>query len=81
LRVVERKRKRKRRKTPTLAGAVGRLAWVDDNEPTLLMVTFCALHDVEPELEAEEEVVVAAEQGKPPQAIHLEESRAQVHLG
>jgi hypothetical protein len=54
---------------------------VDDDEPTLLMVTFCALHDVEPELEAEEEVVVAAEQGKPPQAIHLEESRAQVHLG
>ena len=49
---------------------------MDDYEPTLLMATFCALHDVDPE-----EVVAAAEQGKAPQAIHLEESRAQVHLG
>jgi hypothetical protein len=40
------------------------------------MVTLCALHDVEPE-----EMVVAMDPGKAPQAIHLDESCAQVHLG
>ena len=49
---------------------------MDGDEPTFLMTMFCALHDVDPE-----EVVVVAEQGKAPQAIHLDESRAQVHLG
>jgi hypothetical protein len=57
-----------------------RLAQVDDNKPTLLMETFCALHDVELELEAEK-VVVATEQRKAQQAIHLNESCSQVHLG
>jgi hypothetical protein len=36
-------------------------AQVDDDEPTLLMAPFCALHDVDLE-----EVVAAAEQGKAP---------------
>jgi hypothetical protein len=35
------------------------LAQVDDEEPTLLMVTFYALHDAEPEPEAKKEVVAA----------------------
>jgi hypothetical protein len=48
---------------------------LEDDDPTLLMVTFCALHDVE----AEE--VVAAEQGTAPQAIDLDEPCSQVHLG
>jgi hypothetical protein len=56
------------------------VAQVDDDEPTLFMVMFCVLHDVELELEAEEEVV-AAKQGKVSQAIHLDELHAQVHLG
>lgn len=53
------------------------LGQVDDDEPTLLMATFCALHDIDPETEE----VVAAEQRKALQAIHLDEPSAQVHLG
>ena len=52
---------------------------MDDDEPTLLMATFCALHDVEAEEEAEE--VAAAEHGMASQSIVLDEPHAQVHLG
>ncbi|CAA0822344.1 cysteine-rich RLK (RECEPTOR-like protein kinase) 8 [Striga hermonthica] len=55
------------------------LAQVDDEEPSLLMAKFCTSHDVEPELEKVK--AVAAEQGKALQAVHLDESSAQVHLG
>ncbi|CAA0806572.1 Gag-Pol-related retrotransposon family protein [Striga hermonthica] len=55
------------------------LAQVDDEEPSLLMAKFCTSHDVEPELEKVKAVV--AEQGKALQAVHLDESSAQVHLG
>ena len=47
--------------------AEAHLTQVDDDEPTLLMATFYALHDVEPEPEPEQEAkeeVVAVEQGK-----------------
>jgi hypothetical protein len=55
---------------------------VDDDEPTLLMATLYALHDVEPEPEQEAtEEVAVVEQGKASYAIYLDESRAQVHLG
>jgi len=50
--------------------AEAHLVQVDDNEPTLLMAMFYALHDVEPE------VAAVLEHGKAPQAIHLGESRA-----
>ena len=58
-----------------------RLTWLrcGDDEPTLLMATFCALHDVEAKEKAEE--VAAAEQGTASWAIDLDEPRAQVHLG
>jgi hypothetical protein len=49
---------------------VANLAAADDGEATLLMATFCALHDVEPEAEE-----------TPREGVFLDESRAQVHLG
>ena len=52
---------------------------MDDDEPTLLMATFCALHDIEAEEKVEE--VVMAEQGKASKTVDLDEPRAQVHLG
>ena len=55
------------------------LALVDDDEPTLLMTTFCALHDIEAEEKLEE--VVVAKHGEASQSIDLDEPHAQVHLG
>jgi hypothetical protein len=49
----------------------------DDDEATLLMATFCALH----EAEEKAEVVVVAELGKASKTVDLDEPRAQVHLG
>ncbi|XP_066311420.1 uncharacterized protein [Miscanthus floridulus] len=51
----------------------------DEDEVTILMATFCALHDVE----AEEKVEVTAVEGPGMvlKAINLDEPRAQVHLG
>jgi transposase InsO family protein len=53
------------------------LAAVDDDEATLLMATFCALHDVEPEAEQ----AAAGAEEVPGRDISLNEPRAQVHLG
>jgi hypothetical protein len=50
----------------------------DDDEATLLMASFCALHDVEGEEKAKE--VAMAEQGKDLKAVDLDEPFAQVHL-
>lgn len=50
---------------------------VDNNEPTLLMATFCTLHDVKVEEKIE---VAGAKQGKASQAIKLDEPHAKVHL-
>ena len=52
---------------------------MDDDERTLLMATFCVLHNVEAEEKAEE--VAVGEQGTASRAIDLDEPRAQVHLG
>lgn len=52
---------------------------MDNEEPTLLMATFCALHDVKPEPVSRVEQV-SIELGKAKQSISLDESRAQVHL-
>ena len=51
----------------------------DDDKATILMVTFCALHDVE----AEERVEVMAMEGsgKALKAVNINEPRTQVHLG
>ena len=51
----------------------------DDDEATLLMATFCALHDVE----AKEKGEVMAVEGhvKALKAVNLDEPHAQVHLG
>jgi hypothetical protein len=49
---------------------VANLAAADDGEATLLMATFCALHDVKPEGEE-----------TPREGVFLDEPRAQVHLG
>jgi hypothetical protein len=46
-------------KNPKKEEEEAHLAQVDDEEPTLLMVTFYALHDAEPEPEAKKEVVAA----------------------
>ncbi|XP_066316757.1 uncharacterized protein [Miscanthus floridulus] len=51
----------------------------DDDEATLLMATFCALHDVEAELKGE--VTAVEGNGKALKAVHLNELRAQIHLG
>ncbi|CAA0827650.1 Gag-Pol-related retrotransposon family protein [Striga hermonthica] len=66
-------------KNPKKEKREAHLAQVDDEEPALLMATTCKLHDVEPELE--EVKAAATEQGKALQAVHLDESSAQVHLG
>ncbi|XP_066392356.1 uncharacterized protein [Miscanthus floridulus] len=60
--------------------AEAHLAWADkDDEATLLMAMFCALHDVE----AKEKREVMAVEGhcKALKAINFDEPRAQVHLG
>jgi hypothetical protein len=62
------------RKTPK---AVANLAAADDGEATLLMATFCALHDVEPEAEE----AAARTKETPGRGVYLDEPRAQVHLG
>ena len=51
----------------------------DEDEVTILMTTFCALHDVE--AEEKEEVTTVEGPRKAPKAINLDEPRAQVHLG
>jgi hypothetical protein len=51
----------------------------DDDEATLLIATFCALHDVEAKEKGE--VMVKQEHGKALKAIKLDEQRVQVHLG
>ncbi|CAA0813557.1 Unknown protein [Striga hermonthica] len=66
-------------KNPKKEKSEAHLAQVDDEEPALLMATICTLQDVEPELE--EVKAAATEQGKALQAVHLDESSAQVHLG
>ncbi|CAA0814359.1 Unknown protein [Striga hermonthica] len=66
-------------KNPKKEKREAHLVQVDDEEPALLMATTCKLHDVEPELE--EVKAAATEQGKALQAVHLDESSAQVHLG
>ena len=51
----------------------------DDDEATLLMTTFCALHDVEAKEKGE--VLAVEGHGKALKAVNLDEPRAQVHLG
>ena len=51
----------------------------DDDEATLMMATFCALHDVEAKEKGE--VMAVQEHGKALKAVNLDEPRAQVHLG
>jgi hypothetical protein len=51
----------------------------DDDEATLLMETFCALHDVEAKEKGE--VMAVEEHGKALKVVNLDEPRAQVHLG
>ncbi|XP_066334463.1 uncharacterized protein [Miscanthus floridulus] len=50
----------------------------DDVEATLLMATFCALHDIE--AKEKEEVMEVEGPGKALKAVNLDEPRAQVHL-
>ena len=50
----------------------------DDDEATILMVMFCALHDVE--AEKKEEVMMVEGPGKALKTINLNEPHAQVHL-
>ncbi|CAA0836931.1 cysteine-rich RLK (RECEPTOR-like protein kinase) 8 [Striga hermonthica] len=66
-------------KNPKKEKREAHLAQVDDEEPAILMGTACKLHDIEPE--SEEVKATATEQGKVLQAVHLDESSAQVHLG
>jgi len=47
--------------------------------PALLMAMFCALHDVEAKEKGE--VIAMVDHGKALKAVHLDEPRAQVHLG
>ncbi|XP_066391954.1 uncharacterized protein [Miscanthus floridulus] len=51
----------------------------DDNEATILMAMFYALHDVE--AEEKEEVAMVEGPGKALKAVNLDEPHAQVHLG
>ena len=51
----------------------------DEDEATILMATFCALHDVE--AEEKEEMTTVEGPGKALKAVNLDEPRAQVHLG
>jgi hypothetical protein len=60
---------------------VANLAAADDGEAMLLMATFCALHDVEPEVEPEAEEASARTEETPRKGVFLDEPRAQVHLG
>ena len=59
--------------------AEAHLAQADDqDEATILMATFCALHDVE--AEEKEEVMMVEGPGKALKAINLDEPCTQVHL-
>ena len=51
----------------------------DDDEATILMAMFCALHDVE--AEEKEEATMVGGPGKALKAVNLDEPCAQVHLG
>jgi hypothetical protein len=51
----------------------------DDDDHTLLMASFCALHDIETEEKTEE--AMKAGQRSAPKTVDLDEPRAQVHLG
>ena len=51
----------------------------DDDEATILMATFCALHDVEAEEKGE--VATVDGPGKALKGVNLNKPRAQVHLG
>ena len=51
----------------------------DEDKATILMATFCALHDVKAE-EREEETMVEGP-GKALKTVNLDEPHAQVHLG
>ena len=51
----------------------------DEDEATILMAMFCALHDVE--AEEKEEVTTVEGPGKALKTVNLDEPRAQVHLG
>ena len=51
----------------------------DEDEATILMATFCALHDVE--AKEREEVTTVEGPGKALKTVSLDEPRAQVHLG
>ena len=51
----------------------------EDDEATLLMATFCVLHDVEAKEKGE--VMAVEGPGKALKAVNLDESCAQVHLG
>ena len=51
----------------------------DEDEATILMATFCALHDVE--AEEKEEAATVEGPGKALKTVNLDEPRAQVHLG
>ena len=50
----------------------------DDDEVTILMAMFCALHDVE--AEEKEEATTVEGPGKALKAVNLDKPRAQVHL-
>ena len=51
----------------------------DEDEATILMTTFCALHDIE--AEEKEEVTTVEGPGRALKAVNLDESCSQVHLG
>ena len=51
----------------------------DDDEATILIATFYALHDVE--AEEKEEAMTVEVPGKALKAVNLDEPRSQVHLG
>ena len=60
--------------------AQAHLAKVDDeDEATILMATFCALHDVE--AMKREKATTVEGPGKALKIVNLDEPRAQVHLG
>ena len=51
----------------------------DEDEATILMATFCALHDIE--AEEREEATMVEGPGKALKTVNLDEPRTQVHLG
>ena len=59
--------------------AEAHLVQADDDEATILMATFCALHDVE--AEEREEATTVQGPGKALKTVNLDEPCAQVHLG